>query len=120
MRRRSKMRDNCYVDNEWNDFLNFKNWSLKNGYSSDLILCRKGDTGNYSPNNVRWGTSQSNVEESLAKRYLVTKPSGDQEVVYNMNKFCRENNLDPCHMSKVSNGKAKKHKQYKSEILKCE
>lgn len=42
------------VCEEWQDFNNFYNWSLNNGYKKDLTLDRINVNGNYEPNNCRW------------------------------------------------------------------
>lgn len=45
------------VCDEWkNDFMNFYNWSMKNGYSDDLELDRIDNDGNYEPSNCQWIT----------------------------------------------------------------
>ena len=42
---------------EWSDeFLNFYNWAINNGYADDLTLDRKDTNGNYEPDNCRWVT----------------------------------------------------------------
>lgn len=51
------------ICDEWeNDFSNFYNWAIKNGYSDDLTIDRKNTNGNYEPSNCRWAThkEQSN------------------------------------------------------------
>lgn len=42
---------------EWlEDFMNFYNWSMANGYSDDLSIDRKNNDKGYFPDNCRWTT----------------------------------------------------------------
>jgi len=52
---------------EWlDDFMNFYNWSIDNGYKEDLTIDRINVNGNYEPSNCRWIT---NKEQQSNKQY---------------------------------------------------
>lgn len=54
------------VCDEWkNDFLNFYNWAINNGYKDGLTLERIDVNGNYEPINCKWIT---NLEQQNNKR----------------------------------------------------
>ena len=76
------MKDRCYNHNcdsyhnyggrgitvcdEWrNNYQNFQEWALRNGYTDDLTIDRSNVNGNYEPSNCRWLTQQ---EQSFNKR----------------------------------------------------
>ena len=47
------------VCDEWrNDFVNFYNWAIKNGYSADLTIDRINNDGDYCPENCHWATAK--------------------------------------------------------------
>ena len=54
------------VCKEWqDDFMNFYNWSIENGYSDDLSIDRKDVDGDYCPENCVWATI---IEQANNKR----------------------------------------------------
>lgn len=49
------------ICDEWkNNYVAFRDWSLRNGYSEELELDRKDNDGNYTPDNCRWVTHAEN------------------------------------------------------------
>lgn len=49
------------VCDEWlQDFMNFYNWAINNGYEKGLEIDRIDNNGNYEPNNCRWISHQDN------------------------------------------------------------
>lgn len=48
------------VCDEWNNFLAFEQWSLKNGYADDLTIDRIDNDGGYNPSNCRWISLEEN------------------------------------------------------------
>lgn len=56
---------------EWKeDFLNFYNWALKNGYSDTLTIERSYVNGNYEPDNCRWITTQEQYYNKRDSRLI--------------------------------------------------
>jgi len=52
------------------------------------------------------------VNKSRALTWLIIDPSGNEQIVVNLNTFCEENNLSQAHMNGVASGKRKHHKGY--------
>ena len=48
------------ICNEWDNFEEFKDWSLANGYSDNLEIDRIDNNKGYSPDNCRWVTTKTN------------------------------------------------------------
>lgn len=57
------------VCDEWkNNFMDFYNWAMNNGYKHGLTIDRINNNGNYEPNNCRWITM---YEQSINKTNTV-------------------------------------------------
>ena len=58
------------VCEEWNDFLNFKEWALDNGYKPGLTIERKDVDGNYEPSNCCWVTNKEQANNKTTSHFL--------------------------------------------------
>lgn len=60
------------VCDEWkNDFMNFYNWAMANGYKDNLTIDRIDVNGNYEPNNCRW-VNMKTQQRNRTNNHLVT------------------------------------------------
>lgn len=58
------------ICDEWlNEFMNFYNWAIENGYRDELTIDRIDVNGNYEPDNCRWASfyEQSNNKQNSIK-----------------------------------------------------
>lgn len=96
------------VCKEWeNDFMNFYNWAISNGYQENLTIDRINVNGNYEPNNCRWATlteQSNNRRDNKNSKYLtyngITKTVSQWCKEYNINYStlsCRVNKLKWTH-----------------------
>ncbi|HGY9608200.1 hypothetical protein [Vibrio harveyi] len=101
------------VCKEWHCYQTFAEWADNNGYFEGAQLDKDilGDGLLYSPETCKFVTQQENSEASFAKSYRFMKiETGEVIEVFNLRKFCRENQLDHGSMNRVRSGKRKTHK----------
>lgn len=61
---------NISLCNEWNDYLNFHNWSINNGYNDSLTIDRIDVNKNYEPSNCKWSTQKEQANNRTNNRYI--------------------------------------------------
>jgi len=62
-------------------------------------------------------SQKDKVAKALCKPYQIIEPNGNVVMIENLNKYCRENNLDVGNMTKVAQGKARQHKGYECSYV---
>lgn len=64
---------NIKICDEWmNNFLNFMDWAIENGYQNNLTIDRIDVNGNYEPDNCRWVTikeQENNRRDNIFLKY---------------------------------------------------
>ena len=92
---------------EWkDDFMNFYNWAINNGYKDDLTIDRIDVNGNYEPNNCRWvdmKQQQNNRRNNRTiiyknKKYTLSELSNflkisNQTLLWRINNYWKEEEL---------------------------
>lgn len=75
------------------------------------------DPTNCHKDNLEWTDGETNcaysyerVEQALARHATLYSPSGTRHDIFNVRKFCRENNLNPPSIFEVLSGKRKSYK----------
>lgn len=105
----------CEVCPEWHNFQNFAEWYQNNypkdgkKYQLDKDIKTPGNK-TYSPETCLFVTASENTIHAHAKRYIFSSPSGETVEIYNMSKFCSENNLNKSKMAAVNTGKMAAYK----------
>jgi hypothetical protein len=76
---------NIDICEEWkNDYLKFKEWSLKNGFKKSLQIDRIDNSKGYSPDNCRWVTPKVNVRNREVTLKIDGVPLAELAESYNI------------------------------------
>ena len=59
---------------------------------------------------LRFHNIINKISESNSKNWLITKPDGNKIIIKNLEKYCKENNLQSSKMSLVASGIRNHHK----------
>lgn len=68
----------------------------------------------------RHQTEEAKTNMSIGRSkisYKITKPNGEEEIIKNLNKYCKDNNLSCGSMYAIANGRLAQHKEYRVEKL---
>lgn len=78
------------ICDEWkNNFINFYNWAMENGYKEGLTIERIDNDGNYEPKNCKW-IPKSEQPNNRRMNYKFTYDGKTQ----NLAEWCKELGLD--------------------------
>lgn len=114
MNRRAKSREDCVV--MFKDYQHFKSWALSSGWERGLCFCRNGDTGNYTPKNMRLDTKANNNIEDKASKFSLVSPEGVRYHGVNIASFARDKNLSVRSLQRVVSGGRMSHKGWKAYV----
>lgn len=101
------------VCNEWLLFENFKDWSIKNGYSQYLTIDRINNELGYSPNNCQWIT----LKENAAKDKIIFNDN-EKIKIYKERKRLKLTQREYALLKKVSRNTIQRAEKYVKQLNK--
>ncbi len=105
----------CEVAEEWWDLREFTKWfeiHYEEGKYLDKDIKVKGNKI-YGSDTCLFVTPSENSEEAVSKYFLFLNPEGEEVLIYNLRKFCRENGIKDPYMYRLVCGKSKSHLGWK-------
>ncbi len=105
----------CLVHPDWHNFQTFAKWYHDNHpsdggkYELDKDILVEGNKI-YSPNACMFVSHEENTIKAHARVYTFVSPTGCKVKIYNMAKFCRDNDLNHGCMCQVNSGNQSSHK----------
>lgn len=109
----------CIVCDEWLDFQIFAEWFASNYIKGMQIDKDIRVSGNkiYSPEFCLFVSPFDNYEKAGAKTFMLKNPEGQSVDVYNLRKFCRDNNLNRSCINRVVWGEQIAHKGWTHDVI---
>jgi len=106
----------CTVCEEWHNFQNFARWMDENYIEGCELDKDIKVTGNkvYSPDSCIFVSRRDNNIKAHAKSYIFISPLEGVVNIYNLTKFCRDNNLTLTSMQAVHKGRSSQHKGWRA------
>lgn len=102
-----------------------KNGSFKTGAAKAAVTCReRGIIQENAQKSLASRIANGNVSmeaavDAITKNWEMTNSNGETIIIRNLEKFCREHQLDASTMGKVASGKRKSHKGWTCKQLDC-
>jgi hypothetical protein len=94
---------------DWQTFLGFREWALANGYTDELEIDRKDNSGNYEPANCRWTTRRENCRNMRKQvkypREFIEQARQMAATGLSQAQISRATGMSPSHISNLLRGK---------------
>jgi len=82
---------------DWEDFIPFYEWAIKNGYKKGLTLDRINNDGNYEPNNCRFTDHKTQANNKSNNINILYENKN-----YTIKEFCKEFNIPSNYIRSIS------------------
>lgn len=86
---------------EWHHFPTFEKWCIENNFSTGDTVVRIDTSKPFGPSNARIQKLQESHETKDFIYYIVS-PSGEEDIVGNLNEFCFKHELSPYMLHRVA------------------